>query len=396
MSLFQLPQAPTHEPLQLTWLSVIQLRLKLQKPFITSFGRQDERDTLLVMLRTQDGLVGIGETPSMAAPMYDENYLWADLDVLQRFLIPTVSEQLKGVICCFDDLESIFKPVKGHRFSKCGLEAAYWHLVAQQKNVALASLWGGRAESVQAGFSIGAKTLDDVLERAERAIQAGFKRLKVKIWPGFDRIVLEAIRNQYPNIMLQADANTAYDPFSSEHIAALKTLDELDLLLIEQPFAENRLLDHARFQAEHNLKTPICLDESIRDLNDVRQAIDLWRLFEVSERLVINVKPPRVGGYWESVRIATYCQAHQVPCWVGGMLETGLGKWMNISLAAHSAFNLPGDHLQPQPYYQQDIINPLPTLRTDGTVIVPSGEIGEIDWETLERLQVARFDFQVN
>lgn len=394
MNHFAFPTPPTHDPIELAWLSIRQVRLTLQKPFVTSFGRQEVRDTLLIMLQTKDGIVGIGETPSLVAPMYDDQYLWADLDVLQRFFAPAVVNH--GTINNFADLTRIFQQVKGHHFAKCGLEAAYWHLVAQQQDQSLATLWGGTTDKVMAGFSIGAQTLEDVLERSQQAIAAGFKRLKIKIWPGFDVEVLQTLRHHYPNLMLQADANAAYDPFNPDHISALIALDEFNLVLIEQPFAPNRILDHARFQAEHNLKTPVCLDESILDVDDARQAIDLWQLFDVSDRLIINVKPPRVGGFWESVQIAAISQAQDVSCWVGGMLETGLGKWMNISLAAHPAFDLPGDHLQPQPYYQQDIIHPLPAIQADGSVPVPGQNLGEIDWESIEALQIARFDFRMD
>lgn len=387
---------PTHLPLQLTRVRVLQLRLTLQRPFITSFGRQSIRDTLLIILETSDGLQGFGETPSLIAPMYDEQYVWADLDVLRRFLIPSLQTDLNGTLHRVTDIERAFRSVKGHHFAKCGLEAAYWHLVTQQQAISWASLWGGTTDRVVAGFSIGAQNLDDVLTRAKEAITAGFKRLKVKIWPGFDMAVMKALREKYPDVLLQADANAAYDPFDTIHVSALKALDDFGLLLIEQPFLPNRVLDHVRFQAQHDLKTPICLDESILNLDDARQAIELWQMFDIADRLIINVKPPRVGGFWESVKIASYSQAHQVACWVGGMLETGLGKWMNISLAAHPAFTLPGDHLQPQPYYERDITIPLPSITSDGTILLPDHDLIQIDWEAIKALQVDAFEFRLD
>lgn len=396
MTVVTLPTPPSHAPLHLSQVRVLQLRLTLQRPFITSFGRQEVRDTLLVILETADGLQGFGETPSLVAPMYDEQYLWADFDVLRRFLIPSLKTELHGTITSVADLERVFGYVKGHHFAKCGLEAAFWHLVAQQQGTSLAALWGGTTDHVVAGFSIGAQNLDDVLARAEEAISAGFKRLKVKIWPSFDVAAMKALRDKYPDLMLQADANAAYDPFEPAHISALKALDDFGLLLIEQPFQPNRVLDHVRFQAHYDLKTPICLDESILNLDDARQAIELWQMFDVADRLIINVKPPRVGGFWESVKIATYSHAHQVACWVGGMLETGLGKWMNISLAAHPAFSLPGDHLQPQPYYQRDIMTLLPSIVPDGTISLPDPQLGQIDWTAIAALQVDEFKLRMD
>lgn len=382
--------------LNLKSIAVHQVRLRLQKPFITSFGRQEERDTILIVMRTHDDIVGVGETPSLVAPMYDDQYMWADFDVLQRYLIPSIQSELKGCITSIDDLQKVFSHVKGHRFAKCGIEAAYWNAYATQQSNSLATLWGATQDSVVAGFSIGGKTLADVQDRAQEAVAVGFKRLKIKIWPGFDVDVLRLLRDTYPDLILQVDANAAYDPSNIDHVSALKALDAFALLLIEQPFAPNRVLDHARFQAEYDLKTPICLDESILDLHDARQAYELWKLFDVEDRLVINVKPPRVGGYWESIRIAEYCQEHNIPCWVGGMLETGIGKWMNIILAAHPAFTLPGDHLQPQPYYERDIISPLPQVAADGTVALPSQGLGVIDWQAIEDMEIGKFEVKLS
>lgn len=377
---------PAHEPLQLKEITLRRLRLHLQMPFRTSFGTQYERETILVILKTHDNLIGVGEAPSMAEPMYDHQYVWSDYDVLRRFLVP----HLPTVITTYQKLwDDVLCSIKGHSFGKCGIEAAYWHLVSQQTGQSLKTLWGGTLDRVVAGFSIGGQDIDDVLARAEVAVDAGFQRLKIKIWPGHDIEVMAALRDRYPELMLQVDANCAYDPFYHYHQQALKALDEFNLLMIEQPFNGRDLFDHARFQAEQRLQTPIALDESIVSIHDARRAIELWRLFEVGDKLIINIKPPRVGGYWQGRLIAEMGQAQQVPCWMGGMLELGLGKWMNAILAAHPGCTLPGDHLQPQPYYERDIVQPLPTIQPDGTILIPNQGVGcAIDWQAVEDLTI--------
>ncbi len=380
-----------HAPIGLSDITIRRLRLKLQLPFTTSFDTMQERDTILVILKTTSGLVGVGEAPTHNAPVYDHQYVDATYDVLLRFLMPAIQQPITSA----EQLQRSVARFKGQTVATCGLEAAYWHLVTQLTGQSLKTLWGGKAQKVQAGFSIGGTTVDDVLARAHTAVAAGFKRLKVKIWPGFEGKVMTALRREFPDIILQVDANCAYDPFDPNHQRALKALDYFKLLLIEQPFGGDDLLDHARFQAEHDLQTPIALDESIHSVNDARRAHTLWHLFDVGDKLVINIKPPRVGGYWESNRIAAFVHEHNISCWMGGMLETGLGKWMNIIQSAHPGYNLPGDHLQPQPYYEQDIVSPLPAIEPDGTIPVPDGGIGcQIDWTAIEQLTVTQKTFR--
>lgn len=383
---------PQHEPIHIQSVELRRVRLRLQKPFKTSFGTQQNRDTILVFLHTKDGVMGMGETPSLMAPIFDHQYVWADFDVLKRFLIPALMENAGGVILRYEQLQEVFASIKAHHFAKCGIEAAYWHLISQQAQIPLAELWGASADHVPTGFSIGGSTIYDVLDRASEAVDAGFRRLKIKIWPGFDRMVVDAVRQRFPNIMLQVDANASYDPFDAGHIDALKSLDDFDLLLIEQPFAANRIFDHAQFQKQHDIQTPFCLDESLLTPDDARQALALWTSFEIGERLIFNIKPPRLGGFWPSRQIADFAQAHGVTCWVGGMLETGIGKWMNAIFAAHPVCTLPGDHLQPQPYYEQDIVTPLPEANKRGMIAVPKDlQVWQVDERALETLTVEKY-----
>jgi O-succinylbenzoate synthase len=390
---FPTPLPPAHDPLQLREATVYHLRPVLNLPFTTSFGTHRERDTVLLVLKTVDGPVGIGEAPTLPEPVFDMEYVAGVVDVLRRFLLPGLREQSGGRLESYDALWEPMQRFRGHHTAKTALEAAYWHLVSQQSGRPVAALWGGEQTRVAVGFSIGAQTPDDALVRAEAAVGQGFQRLKVKIWPELDVSgLLDALRARYPDILLQVDANCAYDPYNPEHQAALKALDRFDLLLIEQPFRGNDLFEHARFQAEYDLETPIGLDESIKQLEDVRTAADIWRMFGISERLSINIKPARVGGYWQGVLIADLAQREQLDCWVGGMLDLTPGKWMNISLAAHPACRLPGDHMQPQPYYQLDIAAPLPQIEADGMVAVPTDGIGcAIDWDAIDRLTVEKW-----
>lgn len=376
-----------HDPIELSEITLRRLRLKLRLPFTTSFDTAYERDTVLVILTSNDNLIGVGEAPTHNAPVYDHQYTDATFDVLHRFLIPSI----KHPITSAEQLQHSMARFKGQTVGTCGIEAAYWHLVTQVTGQSLKALWGGQANAVVAGFSIGGTSVDDVLARAHTAVEAGFKRLKIKIWPGFEGSVMTALRRDFPDIMLQVDANCAYDPFDPKHQRALKALDYFDLLLIEQPFGGDDMLDHVRFQADHQMQTPIALDESIRSLNDARRAYKLWQMFDIGNKLVINVKPPRVGGYREARRIANYVEENSIPCWMGGMLETCVGKWMNIILSSHPGFTLPGDHLQPQPYYERDIALPLPTVQPDGFIAVPATGTGfEIDWEAIEKLTIER------
>ncbi len=387
---------PTHEPIELDEISLYHLRPRLRFPFKTSFGTQQDRDTILVVLKTKSGLVGMGEAPTLTAPIFDAQYVWAEYDVLTRFLIPVIQQDLAGRIENFDQLQATFAKIKGHSFSKCGIEAAYWQLVSQQNEQSLKDLWGGGRSTVFGGFSIGGESVEDVLARATRAVEVGFKRLKVKIWPGFDVEVVAALCEHYPDMMLQVDANCAYERTNPDHRRALKSLNDFDLLLIEQPFAPGDLFDHARFQADHDLHTPVGLDESIKSLDDARRAVELWQHFGISDRLVINIKPGRVGGYWESRLIAEFVHQRGIPCWMGGMLELGWGKWMNIILSSHPGCTLPGDHLQPQPYYDLDVVSPLPVIQSDGTIPVPDAvDFCTIDWKAIEQLTINQTNIHI-
>lgn len=387
------PELPEHDPFELVEATIYHLAPVLNFPFTTSFGSYKRRDTVLLALKTADGKMALGEAPTLPDPAFDSEYVGGVIDVLQKFILPIVRDQLGGTITHYDDFWTAFKKIKGHHFAKSSFESAYWHLVVQQSGLPLSALWGGVQESVPAGFSLGAKTGEEILQRAAAAVERGFGRIKVKIWPELDVVhVIGTLREKYPDVLLQVDANSAFDPRNPAHQDLLLALDQFDLLLIEQPFRHDDIFEHARFQAEQDLRTPITLDESIKTVEDAQTAADIWRMFGISERLFLNIKPPRVGGYWQSVLIADLALAEHLECWVGGMLDMTPGKWMNVSFASHPACRLPGDHMQPQPYYQQDIATPLPSLNPDSTITVPKVGMGcEIDWGAVEQLATEKW-----
>ncbi|CAG0942228.1 partial o-succinylbenzoate synthase, partial [Anaerolineae bacterium] len=332
------PDLPEHDPFELSEATIYHLAPELNFPFTTSFGSYKRRDTVLLALKTTDGLVALGEAPTLPDPAFDSEYVYGVIDVLQRFILPMVRDQLGGTLTHYDDFWATFKKIRGHHFAKSSFESAYWQLVMQQLGQPLVGLWGGVQESVPAGFSLGAKTAEEIFQRAAVAIERGFGRIKVKIWPELDVVhVIGTLREKYPDVMLQVDANSAFDPRDPDHQRVLSSLDQFELLLIEQPFRHDDIFDHARFQAEHDLRTPITLDESIKTLEDARTAAEIWRMFGISDRLFLNIKPPRVGGYWQSVLIADLALQEHLECWVGGMLDMTPGKWMNIIFASHPA-----------------------------------------------------------
>ena len=340
-----------HESLTLQGINLLQVRMELTNPFTTSFGTIRNKDVVLVVLKTKDGVEGIGECPVNPNPDYNEESTQTVLTVLDKHLIPSLRDM--GEISSVDDLTKAYGRIKGNFAAKTGVEAAYWDLLSKIEDVPLHQFWGGRNKHALTGVSIGGKTVDEVLQRVDRAVEKGFPRIKLKIWPGFDVELVDAVRSRYPDLPLQVDANSAY---SLNDVDTFRELDRFGLILIEQPFSPHDLLDHARLQTQ--IGTSICLDESLKTLINVRQAIELWRHIGKLNRLVVNIKPPRMGGYWEAVKAADLCQAAGVRAWCGGMLDSAWTKRMNVQLSSHPAFILPGDHAQQEPYYTEDIANP--------------------------------------
>jgi O-succinylbenzoate synthase len=358
------------------------ISMRLQSPFETSFGVEQDRESIILRVQSED-LEGWGECVAGSSPGFSYETVETAWHVLSDFFIPRiVGEELDGI----NELRTRLKVFKGHPLAKAGLELGIWDLVAKVEGISLAKMIGGVVERVPVGVSIGLQAdIDALLRKVEHYIAAGYRRVKLKIKPGRDIKDVEAVRHEFPDLPLQVDANSAY---SLQDLEILKALDAFGLLLIEQPLAEDDLIDHSRLQEE--LQTPLCLDESILSLRHTRQAL------KVGACRVINIKQGRVGGFQEALDIHDLCLKEDVPVWCGGMLETGIGRAANLALASLPGFTLPGDISASDRYYAEDIAAPRFTLNDDSTIDVPTG-IGlgvEVDHQALDRVTLRREVFK--
>jgi len=370
---------------KLVSIAVRLLQLELRVPFTTSFGTYRTLTRPFVVVRTADGLRGVGEIPTLVDPAYKpEGDTPAVLTSLKAFVLPSITrhQSAHGPILDVDGLRASYAWIKGAVFAKSGVEAALWDILAQRAEQPLWQLWGGTRRTFPVGVSIGGQTIDQVLALAENAVGLGYRRLKVKIWPGFDVRVVSALRERYPDVLLQVDANSAYD---LDSWPALKALDGFDLLLIEQPLFDDDVVFHSEISRE--LRTPICLDESIHSLRDVQAAIHLWRRHDALDRLIVNIKPPRVSGFAEAIAIARYCREEGVRTWIGGMLDSAWGKAFNLNLNGLAAIDLPGDHFSPSgAYFAHDVVA-MPLVASNGEYTLGYGASTgvELDWEWFDR-----------
>ena len=269
--------------------------------------------------------------------------------------------------------------MRGNRFAKAGLEMACWDLACRARGESLAAALGGTQRRIQSGVSLGIEpTVEALLEQVERYVAQGYKRIKVKIGPGRDVEYLRAVRARWPELPLMADANSAYRLEEPAHLAALEALDELGLMMIEQPLADDDIVDHARLQAQ--LRTPICLDESIHSVEDARKALDL------DSGRIINIKVSRLGGLGEAKRVHDLCLARGVPVWCGGMHEFGVGRAANVAINSLPGFTLPGDVSGSDRAYPVDIVDP-PIRAEAGEIRVPRDRPGLGHEPSLERIE---------
>jgi O-succinylbenzoate synthase len=335
------------------------VRLPLNEPFETSFGRIDSRLIFLVAING-GGETGWGEVVAAEEPLYSYETVGTALHVIRDYLAPAIlGEPLRDI----SDLAQRLAPFRGHNMAKAGLELAFMDLLARLKCQSLSTLIGGTRERIPVGVSLGIQpSLDHLLERVDRYLALGYQRIKLKIKPGWDIAIVREVRRQNPDILLSVDANAAYTLADVDH---LRQLDDFNLLMIEQPLEYDDLVDHAQLQAK--LSTAICLDESITGINRAKQALDLGSC------RIINIKIGRVGGYSQAVGIHDLCYARGIPVWCGGMLESGIGRAHNIALASLPGFVLPGDISASARYFARDLIVPEVTVGRDGTVIAPLG-----------------------
>ncbi|HEX8708662.1 MAG TPA: o-succinylbenzoate synthase [Pyrinomonadaceae bacterium] len=344
--------------MRITQVELREIRLGLVHFFETSFGRTTERRILLVRVLDEEGAEGWGECTVGEGPFYSEEWTESAWATLKTYLAPMV---LGRTVERAADVFSLMNRVRGNRMAKAALETACWDLEAKRAGLPLWKHLGGVQREIACGVSIGIQeTPEALLEKIEKELGAGYQRIKIKIKPGWDVGILELVRERFPEIPLMGDANSAYRLGDAP---LLGRMDEFRLMMIEQPLAYDDMLDHAELQRQ--LRTPICLDESIRTPEDARHAIELGAC------RIINVKLGRVGGHTEARRVELICREGGIPVWCGGMLESGIGRAHNIALATLEGFTLPGDVSASARYWEEDIIEPPVTVTPRGTIVAP-------------------------
>lgn len=342
-------------------------------PFETSFAREEKNQELIVRLQSEEGdEEGFGECVAMDSPYYSYETVQTEWHILQDFIIPHLRTQ---DLSTPGDLVSLYGRIRGHPMAKAGIEEAFWDLSAKRQGLSLSQMLGGTKKTIESGVSIGIDREDVVIKAIETRLNEGYRRIKIKIKPGWDITIVKTIREEFGDIPLMVDANAAY---TLSDLDVLKELDTYHLMMIEQPLHYDDLSDHARLQKE--LKTPLCLDESIESVKDAQLAI------QQKSCRIINIKHGRVGGLLEAKAIHDLCSHHSLPVWAGGMLEFGIGRATNIALASLPGFVLPNDISATDRYYREDITEPF-TLNADGTITVPRGKgIGvEVNDSLLEK-----------
>lgn len=348
----------------------IELRLAampLVAPFETSFGVETVEEHIIVRV-DGDGITGWGECAASEGPWYSYETNQTAWHALRDFLIPRVFE---NGISAPTEFPRLVARVRGHNMAKAGLEGALWDWFAQAQNKSLAQMFNARQtfqreytlpERIVVGVSVGLQpTTGALLEQVRGYLQEGYTRVKIKIKPGRDVELARALRAEFPELRLQVDANSAYRLTDA---AIFRAMDDLNLLLIEQPLSHDDIFQHSKLQRE--LKTALCLDESIHSVDDAQAALELGAC------RIINIKPGRVGGYTKALEIHDAAARFNAPVWCGGMLESGIGRAGNVAIAALPNFKLPGDLSASRRYYKQDIVEPEFEVDAKGTMRVPT------------------------
>lgn len=338
----------------------------------TSFGKEPFKTAILVRLETTDGVIGWGETSAEINPGYSYETIGTALHVMTEFLVPKLLDQ---TIAHPTEAPALMQAVRGHPLAHHGPEAAVWDAFAKTNDMSIADLFAASLPPIKGeqhqprghahvGVSIGIQdSVEATLAIIAKRLDQGYNRIKLKIKPGWDIELAQGVRRQYSDVMLMLDANSAYTLDDAEH---LKQLDDYDLLMIEQPLPYNDIYQHSKLQPL--LETPVCLDESILTADDTRMAIELGAC------KIINLKPARVGGYTESLKIYQFCAENDVPLWIGGLLETGVGRATNLAFASLPAVTLPCDISATDRYYDPDLALPTFSVRADSTIEVPQGK----------------------
>src|SRR5271167_4549520 len=337
-------------------ITLREIQMPLVHFFETSFKRTFSRRILLLTVHC-DGIDGWGECVAGEDPFYSSEWTESAWPTIKHYLAPAV---LGRTLSAGRECVPLMARVRGHHMAKAAVENALWDAEAQEKQMPLWKLLGGTLREISCGVSIGIQdSVEQLLEKIQTELAAGYRRIKVKVKPGWDVNVLERIRSRWADITLSCDANSAYTLDQVEH---LRKFDQFNLLMIEQPLWNDDVYYHARLQKE--LRTSICLDESIVSVRSAAFAV------ETSACRIINVKVGRVGGFSEALKIHDLCHAHSIPVWCGGMLETGIGRSQNIALSTLENFSLPGDVSASKRYWKEDIIDPEVEVSPQGMIAI--------------------------
>lgn len=360
-------------------IELTEINLPLVHFFETSFGRTYERRIILVRVEDADGNEGWGEITCGESPGYSDEWTDSAWVTAEKILTPmVVGKEVRSA----EDIWGLMKWARGHRMAKAGIETACWDLEAKKLGVPLWRHLGGVNREIECGVSIGIQdSVEQLLEKIRVELDAGYKRIKIKISPRWDYDVIKAVRKEFGDILLMGDANSAY---TLADIDKLKSLDEFDLMMLEQPLGYDDIVDHAKLQCQ--IKTPICLDEPIKSPDDARKTIEL------KSGKIINLKNGRVGGHSQSKIVEKVCRENGIPVWCGGMLESGIGRAHNIAISTLKGYTMPGDVSASKRYWHEDIVEPAVEVSPQGTIIAPDAPgIGfEVRRDRIDGLAVRR------
>jgi O-succinylbenzoate synthase len=363
-------------------ITLRKLQMRLKAPFETSFGVTYDRPILLLELHS-DGLTGWSEVTATEGPFYNAESVDIAALVLREFAIPLV---LGKTFATAAEIPTAFAAIRGHEMARAGIENALWDVEAQQRGLPLWRLLGGAQQEIPCGVSLGIQSSPEkLLEKVATELDAGYQRIKIKIKPGKDLAYVSAVRDAHPHILLSVDANSAYTLDDVEH---LRSFDAFNLLMIEQPLWWDDIYAHSKLQKQ--IKTRICLDESVRHARDAQTAVELRACG------IINIKLGRVGGFSSARDIQAYCHSTNIPNWCGGMLECGIGRTHNIAVSTLPGYTLPGDISASARYWAEDLIEPEVTVTPHGTIKVPQtpGLGYHVRHDLIERLTVEKQIFR--
>lgn len=360
-------------------ITLYKVEIPMVTSFTTSFGTVTRKPTVIVKAETIDGIVGFGESAALPFPYYKPETTDICMLVLKDYIASLIlNKEFKNI----EELMNLLKPIKGNNFSKTGIETAIWMIISLKENKSLKELLRGTQDKIPIGESIGIKdSIDETLEEVKLRLDQGFRRIKIKIKPGWDIELVKTIREKFGDIDLMVDANSSY---TLDDLDTLKRMDEYNLTMMEQPLADDDIIDHSILQQQ--IKTPVCLDESIHSVDDARRAI------HVGACKIINIKPGRVGGLLESKRIHDLCQEKGVGVWCGGMLETGIGRAFNIAVASLPNYVYPADMSPVNLFYTDDLVKNSFIVNQKGYIKVPNepGLGFEVDEGKIEKYTVEK------